>query len=200
MQDLFVLAADKNMQFALKGALNRNQAIGIRRIEYTITTHAQRDSGAMTSGPEILALKKMDFVHALLVLDYEGSGSTQSALELETELDSRMHNHWGTNAKAIVIEPELETWVWGSDNAVKQAIEWPSNQSIRKWLLNDGFEFEDNNKPKRPKEAFQAVLRNARQPRSSMLYEILASRLSLERCTDNAFLRLRNQLRDWFRI
>lgn len=43
MQDLVVLVADKNMQFALQGALARPQALGIRPLTYAFRPHMGRD-------------------------------------------------------------------------------------------------------------------------------------------------------------
>ena len=53
-------------------------------------------------------------------------------------------------------------------------------------------------KPARPKEAFEAALREARKPRSASLYQQIAERVSLRRCTDTAFLELKSILNNWF--
>jgi hypothetical protein len=72
MKDLVLLVADKNAQFALKGALQRPEALGIRRIEFEFRVHPGRDGGARKSGPEVLAMERWRFQNGLLVLDYEG--------------------------------------------------------------------------------------------------------------------------------
>ena len=97
-----------------------------------------------------------------------------------------------------MIEPELDIWVWGSDNAVEASIEWPAGQGVRDWLREQGFAFDADEKPVRPKEALEAALRVPDLPRSSALYLHIASRISLPRCKDEAFIRLRNQLLAWF--
>ena len=58
MQDLVVMVADKNAQFAIQGVLNRPEAMGIRRIQFKFRVHVGRDGGARKSGPEMLALGK----------------------------------------------------------------------------------------------------------------------------------------------
>lgn len=199
MKDLVLLVADKNAHFALKGALERPEALGIRRIEFEFRVHPGRDGGARKSGPEILALERHRFQHGLLVLDYEGSGAAQSeAGALEAQLDERLQARWKSQAKAIVIEPELDVWVWGSDNAVEQAISWPAGKAIRDWLRERGFTFLENGKPIRPKEALEAALRRVGEPRSSAMYQHIAGKISLQRCVDGAFIRLRRQLAAWF--
>lgn len=199
MKDLFILVADKNAEFALKGALARSAALGIRPIEFEIRTHPGRDGGARKTGPDILATQVRQYHHGLLMLDLEGSGKELvGAVALEEQLDRRLHNHWNGAGKAIVIEPELDVWIWGSDNAVEASIEWPAGKSVRGWLREQGFMFDANEKPIRPKEALEAALHVPNLPRSSALYQHIASRISLPRCKDAAFVRLRNQLLAWF--
>lgn len=53
-------------------------------------------------------------------------------------------------------------------------------------------------KPERPKEAFEAALREARRPRSSSLYKRLADNVSVLRCTDASFTDFCETLREWF--
>lgn len=199
MKDIVLLVADKNAQFALKGALGRAEALGIRPIEFEFRVHPGHDGGARKSGPDILALERQRFSHAMLILDFEGCGTDlPDALALEAQLDKRLQLQWRTAGKAIVIEPELDVWVWGADNVVGAAIEWPANQNVREWLQEKGFSFAANGKPMRPKEALEAALRMPGRPRSSALYQHIAERISLRRCVDEAYIRLRTQLMAWF--
>lgn len=198
-KDLVLLMADKNAQFAIAGALGRPKALGIRPIEFEFRVHPGRDGGARKSGPEVLALERRRFHHAMLVLDFEGSGSDlQDAEALEAELDGRLHSHWGNAAKSIVITPEVDAWVWGSDRAVAAAIAWNEPTSIRTWLREQGFSFGPNDKPQRPKEALERLLLQLQIPRSSALYEDVCSKISLQKCKDEAFIRVRQQLLEWF--
>ncbi|MEP7218843.1 MAG: hypothetical protein ABI876_07990 [Bacteroidota bacterium] len=199
MKDLVILVADKNMRFALQGALSRPASLGIQAIEYKILEHPMRDGGVRTTGPEIIALEQQQFRHALLVMDFEGSGAPDAQL-LEKDLDDRLRNIWKENAKAIVIEPELDVWMWGSDNALRTELRPPFNPPIRDWLRERGFEFTSEQKPVRPKEAMEHLLREIRLPRSSAIYEKIATRISIPRCTDPAFLRLRTTLLGWFAV
>ncbi|MHB1309021.1 MAG: hypothetical protein ACYC23_18240 [Limisphaerales bacterium] len=160
MQDLVLLVADKNAHFALKGALGRPEALGIRRINFEFRVHPGRDGGGRKTGPELLALERRRFHHALLVLDFEGCGTDlPNATALEAQLDTRLFAHWKEAARSIVIEPELDVWIWGSNNAVEQAIGWPAGKGLREWLNQNGFTFEGNAKPTRPKESLEAALR-----------------------------------------
>lgn len=199
MKDLIVLVADKNMQFAMQGGLGRPDSLEIRRITFDFRQHPGRDGGTRSNGAQVLALEKARCSHALLVLDHEGSGAGGlDALELEARLDEQLKSTWGDRAKAIVIAPELDIWMWGSDNKLAEILKWPRQESIRDWLRDRGFDFLNHGKPQRPKEALEAVFRVCKQPRSSAAYQQIAAGISLSRCEDPAFLRLRDSLRRWF--
>ena len=199
MKDLTLIVADKNMHFALKGALARPAALGIRPISVEFSVHPNRDGGMRSTGPELLALKRRTARYGLLVLDREGCGVEKDDADgLETELMERMKPVWGTAAAALVIEPEVDIWMWGADNALKTVLGWDHTPSIREWITTKGYILDANGKPVRPKEALDAILRELAVPRSAALYEELASKLSLKRCADPAFVRLRTILHKWF--
>lgn len=199
MKDLALLVADKNMDFALRGLLGRPKALGIRMMEYEVLTHVNRDGGVRATGPETLALLRGQFNHGILMLDWEGSGSNLSgALGLEHELDTRLALHWGNRAKSIVIEPELDAWIWGSDNVLAQIVGWSKTQGIRDWLRAQEFQFDQNEKPFRPKETLEALLWELNLPRSSARYKMITGKIALRRCIDPAFRRLKDALQSWF--
>mgnify|MGYP000871502458 CR=1 FL=1 len=198
-QDLAIVVADKNMDFALRGILSRPKALGIRGIRHRTIPHSGRDGGVRTSGPALLAVQERDFEHGLLLLDFEGSGSIlNDAVALEAELDKALVSTWGDRAKAIVIEPELDSWVWGSDNLLRDVLEWKESETIRDWLRSRNFQFSEHGKPERPKEALDQLMRHVHQPRSSSLYQEITHRISLTRCVDPAFRRLKDTLARWF--
>lgn len=141
MQDLVVLVADKNIQFALRGALGRPQALGIRAMTHEFRTHMGRDGGVRATGVEVLAPEASRFRHALMVFDFEGCGQEhKDLLALEAELDSQLRLVWGARAKAIIISPEVDIWLWGADVVLREALFWPQHGSIREWLLAKGFD------------------------------------------------------------
>lgn len=198
MLDLGLVVADKNMDFTLRGILARPEALGIRKIAYQIVVHPGHDGGVRTAGPETLATLQGKTNHGIVMLDLEGSGAEGDDYSVEAELDERLRAKWGHRAKAIVIKPELDAWVWGSDNAIRQVLDC-SIIDIRGWLQSQGFEFSSDRKPARPKEAFQYLMDELKEPRSSANYKSITSKISLERCTDPAFLRFRTTLQSWFR-
>ncbi|MEF8728458.1 MAG: hypothetical protein V5B34_09635 [Accumulibacter sp.] len=199
MQDLVALVADKNMQFALQGALARPQALGVRSLTYAIRPHMGRDGGVRTTGADVLACDAGRFRHALMMLDFQGCGQEhETPLTLEARLDEQLQRVWGVRAKAIVISPEVDVWLWGADNALHEVLQWQKATPIRDWLHAQGFDFDAQGKPRQPKEAMEAVCREQRLPRSSAIYEKIIGRISLQHCTDPTFQRLRKQLVTWF--
>lgn len=198
MRDLAVLVPDKNTEYVVRGGLEREKSLGIRALDFEIIVDPGRDGGVRRRGVQILNGQNRHFGHALLMFDYEGSGAEDPPAELENRLDAALADGWGPNAKAIVIEPEVDIWMWGAETHIREVAEWRLPQGIREWLESRDYHFNDQGKPKHPKDALEAVFRQAQRARSSAQYRALARRLSLTRCRDAAFLRLRGALTAWF--
>ena len=119
--------------------------------------------------------------------------------ELEALIESQLSNHWGDRAAAIVIDPELENWVWTDSPHVAQAIGWRGDiAALRTWLQNQGLLEESRAKPTDPKAALETALARMRKPKSSSLFAEIASKVSLRACTDPAFQKLKTTLQHWF--
>ncbi len=203
VHDLIVLTADNDMLNTIKGILSRSYSMAIPDLTSTLLRHPERDPGCATKGVDFLASFARRYRHGLLIFDHEGSGrEATTRRELQQELDTAFaRSPWQGRAKRIVIDPELETWVWNDSPHVDSALGW-KNKSVRlrDWLSMQDYLKEGCAKPDRPKEALQATLRMTRTPRSASLYLQIAQRVSLSRCTDPAFLELKAVLQDWFRI
>ncbi|MGH9321633.1 MAG: methylation-associated defense system protein MAD4 [Vicinamibacteria bacterium] len=198
---MVVLVADKNIEFALRGILARPKAVGMRSVFADIFIHPERDAGCFSRGEQFLRSFSSQYDRGLLVLDRDGSGrDDQSRETLETELESRLAGAgWADRARAIVIEPELEIWVWAESPHVEDVLGWKGRKpDLRRWLKVAGFVDVEAAKPGRPKSAMQEALRIVSKPRSSVLYSRLAERVSYARCTDPAFDKLRSILGAWF--
>jgi hypothetical protein len=107
----------------------------------------------------------------------------------------------GNRASAIAIDPELDVWIWSESPYVDEVLGWTGHDpSLRKWLFQEGWLIKGQTKPNRPKEALESALRIIRQPRSSSIYKDIAEKVSLKRCLDPSFLKLKNILTNWFKI
>lgn len=200
-RDLVVLAADKSIEMALRGVLGRHESLGIRKISAEFLVHLQHDPGCVRTSDRLLRSYVNSTRYAIVVLDHEGSGRESVARdELETEVEAHLaQNGWPDRAAVIVIEPELENWVWSESPEVDVALGWGGREPhLRTWLRENSLWSQDDAKPARPKKAMQLALREVRKPWSSSIHGQLAQKVSLSRCTDPAFDKLKSTLRNWF--
>lgn len=200
MKDLFIVVPDKDTEYTLRGVLPRDKALQTRKFSFDMVVHFNRDNGVRTTGPAMANSKRSSHSHALLVLDWHGSGVERrmNLTALQNQLDAALGQVWGDAARSIVVDPEIESWVWGSDEALGQQLRWQDPESVRVWLQQNRFGLDVNGKPHHPKDAFRALLRRANVARSPAVFEQLAERLSLEHCKDRSFARLRSLLRKWY--
>lgn len=189
------------MEYALRGLLERPEALGIRPIEKDIYVHHEHDPACARRGIGFLNMFSEQYRHSLLIFDYEGSGRESiEPTELQENLNLEFTDSpWGERGKVIVLVPELEAWIWGDYRNVKDVMGWGNRiPDLRPWLIGQGWLKNERTKPHRPKEAFVAALRESRKPRSASLYEQIASKVSLRRCQDASFLRFKTVLQAWF--
>jgi hypothetical protein len=205
MKDLIALTSDKNMRFAIEGILSRPKALGMRTISFDIPAdYLQNDPGLLNRGHEYLRNKIGLYEHALMILDRCGCGrenSNREELEEFVENNLRQTGWRDRAAAAIIIDPELENWVWSDSPHVARVLGWPEPiDALRSWLTEQGFTFTEDNKPVKPKETVECVIRYTQKRRSSDIYKEIAENISLTRCADPAFLKLRITLQSWFPI
>lgn len=202
MKDLLVLCADKNMQACLAGVLPRfSRVYGLADFSMAEPiVHPANDPGCRTAAHVFLKGFSASFRFCLVVLDFEGSGTKladRATLELEIE-QKLAENGWADRSAAIVIQPELENWIWVKSPHLAAAAGWPDLESLEKWLVENGWKTDDAPKPARPKEAFEMAIRLKKLPRSSSIYAQIAQKASFLGCTDPAFLKMVDCLKGWF--
>jgi hypothetical protein len=200
-RDLLVLVADRNMEAALRGILARHRSLGTRAIVFDLRVHPRKDPGCCREGVNYLRAFVGQYRHAMLVFDHDGCGrENDAASELETELEKQLQAAgWQESARVVVVDPELEIWVWSDSPHVDRQLGWTARKpDLRLWLQKQGLWKTGQPKPDRPKDAVEAILKQVKLPRSSALYKALADKVSLSRCTDQAFYKLKMTLLAWF--
>jgi len=200
-EDLVVLVPGRDEQAALEGLLSRPEALGIRPVGPVFYRHPDRDAGCLLRAHLFLRPQVRRFRHALVLFDRVGCGrEPRSREELEAEVQSRMSaSGWGDRAAAVVIDPELEAWVWSDSPHVAEELGWARRQpALDEWLVAQGLLTEGQVKPPDPKETVHRALREAAKGRSSAIYAQLAETVGLGRCVDPAFAKLREVLLRWF--
>jgi hypothetical protein len=200
-KDLALLVADKNIEGAVRGLLTRPRSLGLREISCDVYVHPERDPGCLVRGHDFMKQFAHRYRHGLVLFDREGSGDDEADRPLlERRVEERLAaSGWGDRAAAVVIDPELEIWVWNESSHVERILGWEGRlPSLRTWLREKGWLENDARKPVSPKKAVEEALRLAGKPRSSSIYQELARKVSTKRCTDPAFLKLCQTLARWF--
>lgn len=203
MKDLIVLVADKDMEAALKGLLSQPRKLGIQAIEYEIRVHRDHDAGCYRASPEFLIGYVKTHRYALVVFDYHGCGAENKMTieQIQEDLEEKISRKgWDQRIRVVVIDPELEAWVWSDSPNVEDGLGWKDqNPKLHDWLRTQNYySSPDAVKPRDPKEAFRSALRQVKKPLSPTIFEQLAKTVSFKRCQDRAFLRLYETLQCWF--
>ena len=203
-RDLIALVADRDIQAVLLALLKRPGDLGIRRIDVVPTdvpVHHHHDPGCLRKADEFLRPFHLQYSHALVVFDREGCGQDQlEADRIESEVELRLaRSGWESRATAVVVDPEVEMWVWSDSPYVESCLAWTGRQPrLRIWLEKQDLWPAGEAKPPNPKRAFRAALREARRSLSSAVFGELAAQVEFSFCSDRAFCKLRETLRTWF--
>jgi hypothetical protein len=201
--DLFVLVADTNMRSAFEGILAQYQRLGIRPIEREVRSRpGWTDPAVFGRCHDFLRSQQRFASFALVAFDRVGCNRAEPREALEQEVERRLGaSGWSNRCAAIVIDPELEAWVWSDSPHVATVLRWGGDRAqLQQWLVQRGHCRQGQQKPDSPKEPVEELLQISRTPRSSSIYRELAARVSFQRCTDPAFLKLRRVLRQWFPV
>ncbi len=136
--------------------------------------------------------------HLIVMLDQQFGGDRPAAEVREETLGRLRANGWSEDkADVIVIDPELEAWIWQDSPHVEAAVGFTGG-SLRDALRNEDQWPEGHDKPPKPKELFQRVCRRYRTPYSAALYRDIVQRVSVKQCNDPAFQQLVATLCRWF--
>lgn len=199
-KDMVFLVADRDIEATVTGLLSRTPALGIRPVTFDVFPHPYRDSGCRTRAAEFLRPMADRYAHALVLFDHNGCGSPDTTAEdLERAGERALAPVWFDRAGVVVLEPELEAWVWSDSPEVTRILRWDgSADELASWLRSLGVWPANAAKPVDPKLAMIRTLRRTRKRRSAAIFEELANRVSFRRCADRAFLKMRRLLQTWF--
>ena len=198
--DLLVLVADLDMEQTVRGLLARPESLEMAPVKVEVRRHPRRDSGCRTGAVEYLRAFLGSYRHALVLFDLDGSGSDRSREQTQREVEEVLsRNGWKGRARTIVIEPELEAWVWGPSNKVPEVLGWHEEYvELRRWLCGQGLWPEESLKPPNPKKAMERTMQESRSRVTSRKFFELASVVGLRRCRDPSFNDFKQTLRSWF--
>jgi hypothetical protein len=204
-RSLVVVVADKDAEFTIHGLLSRCRSLNIRQLrpdqDYKLFVFSGHDAGCRVRAHDFLRSLQRQYTRALVLFDQEGCGQEDCPPEqLEGEIEDRLAKAgWKGRSAVVVLQPELEIWVWSRSPHVATVLGWQNQDvSLEDWLSQNSFWLPDQLKPPRPKEAMLAVLKAVRKPPSASLFQKLAEKVSLTHCKDRAFHKLLTTLQAWF--
>ncbi len=207
MRDCIFLLADKNMEAVFTGFLTREQfhrSLGTGRFEFDpaqdlIVDEAGNDPGVYTRAHELLRPYQRSHRYAVVVLDNAWDGSPGAVTIQETISSNLSKVGWDADTFAvIVIDPELEAWIWQDSPHVEKALRFSAEVGLRQWLEGKGLWEANVAKPADPKLAVEQTLKATRTPRSSAIYKQITCAISVKGCVDPAFELLKSTLQGWF--
>jgi hypothetical protein len=199
-RDLVALVADSHQARVLQVLLTkRRDALNLRVISTDVHPHPRRDPGVYREAETFLAPFRQSHRFALVLLDVEFPGSPGAPAAIEGDIQKRLDaKGWNGRSQVVAIAPELEAWVWSDSPHVEQVL-GQTHAQIRSIATEQDWWPVGGAKPSRPKELLSVILRASRRgPPSAALFGELAERVSLQRCTDPAFAKLRETLGRWF--
>ena len=202
--DLVVLVADKDLEEAMKSLLARAYDLNLGPFRFEVRRHPNRNGGCRTGAANFLRPFLQRYKRSLVLFDRDGCGSRLSREEIQSHVDADLSkNGWADRTKAIVIEPELEAWVWGDLAQLSRSLGWKGRVSdLRRRLDSLGLWEPPLAKPSDPKRAMRAAMESApsrhRRRRSARIFGEIAELAAVDACRDPAFNELRNTLQTWF--
>lgn len=157
MKDLLVLVPDADIEQAMKGLLLRTDSIDIAPVDFEVRRHVNRDSGCRTNAADYLRPYLRACRYALVTFDRHGCGSRGTREEIQEEVESDLtRNGWENRSKVIVIDPEIEVWVWSRSPVVAAVLGWDNDfEALRRWLISENLWAPNRRKPQDPKDAMR---------------------------------------------
>ena len=227
MRDIVWLIADLECEATIKGFLERasiHLSLGCSAFRFSVQDDLLRDAqgkdpGVWKRAHEFLRGKQNTHRYAIIILDNAWEGSPGPA-RIETAIVRNMRScGWDQSRfEVIVIDPELEAWIWQDSLYVDEAFGHNPPPSLRDKLaactqrangsvvklppgsLDQALWPANAVKPPDPKAAVKAVLHMYRVGAASSIFNEIASRVSVNYCQDPAFQRLRTALQRWFPV
>lgn len=199
MKDLIVLVADSNMKACFNGLLPRFQHVyELNPITFDVFTHPGRDPGCRTQSDSFLSSFIHLYRYSLIVFDKLGCGSIKDTNSIVNEVSLQIKKTgWDNRFRIIIIEPELEVWMWIKKKSMAKIIHWRDYSSLEEWVKGKSINFH-NDKPVDPKKAFEMALYESRKKRSSSIYYEISSNVSFVDCQTQSFINLKDIIIEWF--
>lgn len=207
MRDCVFLLADSNMKGSFEGFFSRDSfhlslACGSFDFDSTqdiIVAAGDNDPGLYTRGHELLRTYQKTHRHAIVVIDAEWDGSPGASSIRDNMINNIRKTGWLEESfRVIVIDPELEVWIWQQNEHVAEGLGYSSFEDLMSDTTVRTAWPQGQPKPVNPKETLEAALKKKRIPRSSAIYKQITGCVTVRNCQDAAFQEMLEALRAWF--
>ena len=202
--DLVVLVADKDLEEAVRALLTRTDDLELGSFRFEVRRHPNRDGGCRTGAANFLRPFLRRYRRSLVLFDRDGCGSDLSRVEIQGDVETDLsRNGWAGRTKTVVIDPELEAWVWGDLPRTSRILGWGDDVAdLRRRLRSRSLWESRGTKPSDPKMAMRTAMECAppghRRKRSARIFHEIASSAAVDHCQDPAFNELKRTLQTWF--
>lgn len=202
--DVVVLVADKDLEEAAAALLRRTDDLDLGSFRFEVRRHPNHDGGCRTGAANFLRPFLQRYRRSLVLFDRDGCGSNLSREEIQDGVEADLsRNGWADRTKAIVIDPELEAWVWGDLAQTSRILGWKEDAAgLRRCLRSRSLWERRSAKPSDPKTAMRTAMecapRGRRRKRSARLFAEIAGAAAVDDCRDPAFNELKQTLQAWF--
>ena len=207
MRDCVFLLADGTMEAMFKAFLGRQQShgsLGCGAFSFDpgkdlVVDARDNDPGVFRRAHQFLDPYRTTHRHAVVVLDnaWEGSPGVNAIME---GIGKRLaQSGWDQQRYAvIVIEPELEAWIWQDNQHVETAFRYCGPPTLRVFLQQSNHWPAGQPKPSDPKAAVEHVVKRCQPGPKLVTFRKIMGKVSVRGCVDPAFQRLAAALRQWF--
>ena len=206
MRELVILVADGTMKAVFDAFFGRERwdlrlqcgAFDLWPQEDIFHDPLHTDGGVHKSAQELLRPYLNTHSRAIVVLDQQFGGERPAEEVRDETLKNLQANGWAEDrCSVIVIDPELEVWLWQDNPNVSQAIGF-TGPSLRNHLQGNGKWPTGASKPLDPKDTIQELIKPHKALKTKVVYSRIARTVSVVGCIDPAFLLFADTLRGWF--
>lgn len=212
IRDVIFHLADGHMEKGLRAFFGRSDwhhALGCARFEidpqsetdlYRVPGHT--DGGIWKHAHENLQVFKDRYHHAVVLLDADFDPHPGVEVLVKDISNGMIKSGWEENRfSVIVIEPELESWLWAPNKNIAQAFGHSDFNELRKLLETEQLWNPGEPKPHDLKGARDLAAKLGGKKTGGPIFKNAfeaISRRALDRCIEPGFIKLRAAMSEWF--
>jgi len=200
MDDLWIICPNGHYRAVVEAMLKRRIHLGIREITFRVTTPAVGGADFVLDHAAQLAKGGRPlYSHCIVLVGADHCSSDESPEDTEARLDAALAETWGKDAKAIVLEPCLESWLIHGHRAFAQ-VPTLRGADVRRWVAQEGLWPNKDVSPDDPADLLRRVFRAAGTTPTPASYRRIAKEMPLrqDRLVNPSLRRFLRTLRSWF--